>query len=285
MKKDPDMQYRLLDSGNLLKLEQAGPWRLIRPALNAFWRPSLPQTEWDMADAVFQRNSTGGGKWTYRRKLPESWWVEWGGFKLLAKPTGFGHLGFFCEQFRNWAFFEKWLSAQPGEVNALNLFAYSGVGSMAMARGGAGVCHLDASKGMAEWGRLNQEQNKDVPDSIRWIVDDVMKFCRREIRRGSKYQLIALDPPSFGRGSSGQVWKIEEDLPVLLGLCRELVDVSRPYCVELSSHSPGFTAMVMERLLRQAFGSRGQVTFCEMSIPESTGKELPAGISVRFLAD
>ncbi len=277
------MQYRLLDSGNLAKLEQAGPYRLIRPALNAFWYPSLPKKEWECADAIFARNSTGGGKWTFNRKIPESWFLEWGNFKLLAKPTGFGHLGFFCEQFRNWAFFEEWLKAQKGEVNALNLFAYSGVGSMAMARGGARVCHLDASKGMIDWGRLNQAENPDVPDAIRWITDDVMKFCRREIRRGSKYQLIALDPPSFGRGSSGQVWKIEEDLPELLNMCRELTDSTRPFCIELSSHSPGFTPLVMERLLRQVFGNKGKVTACEMSIPESTGKELPAGISVRFM--
>ncbi len=277
------MQYRLLDSGNLAKLEQAGPYRLIRPALNAFWHPSLPKKEWECADAIFERNSTGGGKWTFNRKIPESWFLEWGNFKLLAKPTGFGHLGFFCEQFRNWAFFEEWLKTQKGEVNALNLFAYSGVGSMAMARGGAKVCHLDASKGMIDWGRLNQAENPDVPDAIRWITDDVMKFCRREIRRGSKYQLIALDPPSFGRGSSGQVWKIEEDLPELLNMCRELTDSTRPFCIELSSHSPGFTPLVMERLLRQVFGNKGKVTACEMSIPESTGKELPAGISVRFM--
>lgn len=278
-----NMKYELLDSGNLSKLEQVGPYRLIRPALNAFWRPSLAAGEWEAADAVFQRDSSGGGKWEWRRKLPESWWVEWGNFQLLAKPTGFGHLGFFCEQFRNWAFFEEWLKKQSGETNALNLFAYSGVGSMAMARGGARVCHLDASKGMVDWGRGNQERNADVPNSIRWIVDDVMKFCRREVRRGSKYQLIALDPPSFGRGSSGQVWKIEDDLPTLLELCRELIDLDRPYCVELSCHSPGFTPLVMERLLRQVFGKHGEITSCEMSIPESTGRELPAGISTRLL--
>ena len=281
----PD-EYRLLDTGSLLKLEQAGPFRLVRPALNAFWKPALPKPEWDAADGVFIRNSTGGGRWEWRRKPPESWLVRWGGFVLTVKPTGFGHLGFFAEQFRNWAFFGEWLKKQGPDTPALNLFAYSGVGSMAMARGGAKVCHLDAAKGMIEWGKLNLDANPELGhDRIRWIADDVMKFVRREIRRGSKYRLIALDPPTFGRGSSGQVWKIEEDLPVLLDLCRQLTDTGKSYCIELSCHSPGFTPLVLTRLLRQAFGSRGEVTVCEMTIPESTGRELPAGISARLLGE
>lgn len=279
------MKYQLLDSGSVSKLEQVGPYRLIRPALNAFWTPSLPAAEWDRADGIFRRDSSGGGQWEWRSKVPESWFVEWGNFKLLTKPTGFGHLGFFAEQYANWACFEQLLPRLGDKPNALNLFAYSGVGSMAMARGGAQVCHVDAARGMIEWGKLNQNANPDVPGNIRWIVDDVTKFCQREIRRGSRYQLIALDPPTFGRGSSGQVWKIEEDLPKLLALCRELIDADRPYCIELSSHSPGFTPLVLERLLRQFFGSKGTVSSVEMTVPESTGKPLPAGISTRLLRE
>ncbi len=280
-----DNIYQLLDTGHLQKLEQAGPFRLIRPALNAFWAPRLPKAEWDAADGVFLRNSSGGGRWEWRRNHPESWEIGWGGFTLTVKPTGFGHLGFFAEQFRNWEFFSGWLKKQGAGVQALNLFAYSGVGSMAMARGGAGVCHLDAARGMIEWGRSNMQLNPQVPDRIRWIADDVTKFVRREIRRRSRYNLIALDPPTFGRGSSGQVWKIEEDLPVLLDLCRQITDTAKPYCVELSCHSPGFTPIVLERLLREAYGKKGTVTAVEMSIPESTGNELPAGISARLLAE
>lgn len=277
-------EYRLLDSGHLMKLEQVGPFRLVRPALNAFWAPSLPKKEWDAADGVFIRNSSGGGRWEWHTAHPESWQVRWGGFELMVKPTGFGHLGFFAEQFRNWQFFSEWLKKQGSGVQALNLFAYSGVGSMAMARGGAKVCHLDAAKGMIEWGRHNLTLNQSLSDDrIRWITDDVMKFVRREVRRGSKYNLIALDPPTFGRGSSGQVWKIEEDLPVLLDLCRQITDTSKPFCIELSCHSPGFTPIVLTRLLRQVFGADGSISAVEMSIPESTGRELPAGISARLL--
>lgn len=276
------MKYQLLDSGNLRKLEQVGEFRLIRPALNAFWRPTLPEREWATADGVFVRDSSGGGKWNYRNPVPESWLVQWGDFTLKVKPTNFGHLGFFAEQYRNWEYFQSPESGLGPGRKALNLFAYSGVGSMAMARTGASVCHLDASRGMVEWGRENLQYNPSVPDSIRWIVDDVNKFTQREVRRNSRYHLIALDPPTFGRGSSGQVWKIEEDLPKLLARCAELRDPEGPFTIVLSCHSPGFSILVMERLLREALGDGGEWDAWEMTVPESTGRELPAGVSVRY---
>ena len=144
--------YQLLDSGNLCKLEQVGPYRLIRPALNAFWEPSLPEDQWQAADAVFTRKSDGSGSWKFNRRIPQEWQANWGGFSLKMKPTGFGHLGFFAEQYQNWSFFQEVLDSS---CFALNLFGYSGVGSMAMAKSGAKVCHLDASQGMIDWGREN----------------------------------------------------------------------------------------------------------------------------------
>lgn len=271
------VQYQLLDSGNLRKLEQVGPIRLIRPALNAFWSPTLPEKEWKCADAEFIRDASGNGRWHRVRELPDSWIVEWGGFRIKVKPTGFGHLGFFAEQFRNWEFFRS----IPGGGNALNLFAYSGLASLALAESGNRVCHLDAARGMIEWGRANQELNPQAGNAIRWIADDVNKFTMREVRRGNKYNLIALDPPTFGRGSNGQVWKIEDDLPKLLARCNELRDRSRPFTVVLSCHSPGFSILVLERLAEAAFGRGGEFESFEMTVPESTGRELPAGISVR----
>ena len=229
-----DAKYELLDSGNFCKLEQVGRYRLVRPALNAAWAPELGKAEWDAADAVFTRNSSGGGKWSFRNPLPPEWTAKYGGLTMLVKPTNFGHLGFFAEQFANWERFRNF----GGKCReALNLFAYSGLGSLALAKGGARVCHLDAARGMIEWGKANLELNPDIPPRVRWIVDDVMKFVRREARRGAKYDLIALDPPSFGRGSSGQVWKIEDDLPKLISLCRELRDPERPFELVLSCHS------------------------------------------------
>ena len=278
-KNNSPLPYRLLDSGNLKKLEQVGPYRLVRPALNAFWSPTLPEEEWESAHAVFTRDNSGGGKWDFRKKLPESWLVEYAGFTLKMKPTNFGHLGFFAEQYRNWERFRK-----GGYKNGLNLFGYSGIGSMAMAAGGAKVCHLDAARGMNEWGQENMLLNPQVPNVIRWITDDVKKFVTREVRRGSRYDLIALDPPSFGRGSSGQVWKIETDLPRLLECCRELRDPDRPFNLVLSCHSPGFSLEVFSRMVKDIFGSC-RVEGEEMTIPESTGKVLPAGISCWCILD
>ena len=271
-------EYRLLDSGNLMTLEEVGAYRLIRPALNAVWPPSLPECEWQRADATFLRDAGGTGKWQCRRPLPESWNVRWGGLTMKIKPTAFGHLGFFAEQFRNWDFFRS-----LEYDRALNLFAYSGLGSLALAERGAQVCHLDAARGMVEWAKENLALNPQIPQKIRWIVDDVNKFIRREERRGSKYQLIALDPPTFGRGSSGQVWKIEDDLVDLLRRCLALRDPAAPFTLVLSCHSPGFSCRVLERCAVAVFGSGGRCESFEMSIPEAgSNRELPAGVCLRL---
>ena len=271
-------RYQLLDSGNLRKLEQVGPVRIIRPALNAFWPPSLPHDEWERADSEFIREATGSGRW-HGRTLPESWIVEWGGFRIKVKPTGFGHLGFFAEQYRNWEFYRT----IPGGGSALNLFAYSGLASLALAESGNRVCHLDAARGMIEWGRENQQLNPQAGNSIRWIADDVNKFVAREVRRESRYHTVVLDPPTFGRGSSGQLWKIETDLVPLLAQCGKLREPGRDFLVVLSCHSPGFSLNVLKRILVGVFGSRTELDAEEMTIPESTGRELPSGISVRCL--
>lgn len=276
------LPYCLLDSGNLKKLEQVGACRLVRPALNAFWKPSLPDEEWLAADAVFSRNSDGSGNWKYSRRIPQSWLASWGNFNLIMKPTGFGHLGFFAEQYTNWDFFASRIG--KGD-KALNLFGYSGVGSMAMAAAGASACHLDASQGMVDWGRENLTHNPRVPSTIRWIVDDVKKFVQRELRRENAYSLIALDPPSFGRGNKGEVWKIETDLPKLLADCAALRDKEKPFTLVLSCHSPGFSLLVLERMIREAFPMKGEFDSFEMTIPESTGRVLPAGVCVRFMVD
>ena len=276
------LPYRLLDSGNLKKLEQVGPYRLVRPALNAFWAPSLSEDEWLAADAVFSRNSDGSGNWKYKSRIPQSWLAEWGGFNLIMKPTGFGHLGFFAEQYSNWEFFKSRIG--KGE-KALNLFGYSGIGSMAMAATGASACHLDAAQGMVDWGRENLTRNPHVPPTIRWIVDDVKKFVQRELRRENRYSLIALDPPSFGRGNKGEVWKIETDLPKLLADCASLRDGDGRFTLVLSCHSPGFSLLVLERMIREAFPGKGSFESFEMTIPESTGRVLPAGVCVRYMID
>ena len=196
---------------------------------------------------------------------------------MQIKPTSFGHLGFFAEQFENWQFFRK----NCRGLDALNLFAYSGLGSLSMAAGGAKVCHLDAAKGMIEWGKENLALNPAIPNVIRWIADDVNKFVNRELRRGNQYDLIALDPPTFGRGASGQLWKIESDLPQLLTNCLALRKPDRPFTIVLSCHSPGFSLLVLERMVKEVAGEGAEVDAQEMYIPESTGRKLPSGIGLR----
>jgi 23S rRNA (cytosine1962-C5)-methyltransferase len=279
------MKYQLLDSGNRLKLEQVGEFRLIRPALNAAWKPALPQAEWDRAAGVFERNSSGGGEWTWRHGgVPESWLCEWGGFKLNIKATNFGHLGFFAEQHDNWDWLRQTCRSFDKPCRTLNLFAYSGIASMAMAEAGAEVTHLDAARGMNDWGRENQAINPQVPDSIRWIADDVMKFTARELRRGNTYNGIVLDPPSFGRGSKGQVWKLEDGAIELLENCNALLDKSRPFFVLLSCHSPGFSPIVLERLLKDVISPDGKVRSGEMTVPDAGGNKLPAGIFASLIS-
>ena len=270
-------EYQLLDSGNLKKLEQVGPYRIIRPALNAFWKPVLPESEWKSAVSEFVRDSSGNGRWRNREALPDTWNCILGKMTIKIKPTSFGHLGFFAEQFRNWKYFRD----NCRNMDALNLFAYSGLGSLAMAAGGAKVCHLDAAKGMIEWGRENLSLNPEIPGNIRWITDDVNKFVARELRRGSQYDLIALDPPTFGRGSAGQLWKIESDLPKLLKSCLALRKADKPFTLVLSCHSPGFSLLVLERMVREIVGEKPEIEADEMFIPESTGRKLPSGIGLR----
>ena len=161
------LPYRLLDSGNCRKLEQAGPYRIIRPALNAFWKPALPQAEWNAADAEFRRESSGGGVWNWKRRHAEEWLTSWGGLTLLSRPTNFGHLGFFAEQAPNWDWMRSCVSRIPGRARTLNMFAYSGGATLAMADAGAEACHLDASKGIIEWAKKNQSLNPKTKDRVR----------------------------------------------------------------------------------------------------------------------
>lgn len=289
MKQSSILPYSLLDSGDGRKLEQVGRWRIVRPALNAFWRPSLPPAEWKKIDAEFVRESSGGGVWTWRKGLrpPQEgeWIVRWGGVVFLVKPTQFGHLGFFAEQIANWEWLRKASAALPKQSRTLNLFAYSGGASIAMAQGGASVCHLDASHGIIEWARKNLEWNPDAGHEMRWICDDAMKFVSREARRGSKYRGIVLDPPSFGRGAQGQVWKIESGIAELLESCRAILDVSGSFFLLLTCHSQGFSAFSLGRMLRQAFPDfENSVESGEMLIPEASapGRALPAGIFARI---
>ncbi len=276
-------EYVLLDTGRAAKLEQIGPCRVVRPCPQAVWPRSLPRAEWDKARAVYVRSGGGSGRWQAVDPLPEQWHILWQDRPWIVKPTGFGHIGLFPEQADNWKWLARQCSRLQGRFQTLNLFAYTGGSTLSMARGGAAVTHVDAARGVVAWARKNAELQHVNAAQVRWIVDDAMKFCARECRRKRRYSGIVLDPPTFGRGPSGEFWKIEADLADLLGLCRKLLPPSGPAFLLLSAHTPGFTPKVLERLVTATFGDAGRARAGEMLIPEADRvRRLPAGAFVRW---
>ena len=229
------MTYKLVDSGHEKKWEQFGPYLIERPCSQAIW---TPKTKTKKPDAVFTREN--GNKWI--KKIPKPWQVTVGGIVFHLQITDFGHLGVFPEHANHFSWIQE---KKPKTV--LNLFAYSGGVTMAAAKCGASVCHLDASKKMVDWAKLNAELNDLENAPIRYIVDDALKFLRREVKRKKEYEMIVLDPPSFGRGKQGQVFKIETDIKEILECCRSL----SPKYVLLSCHTPGITPIVLENLLKE----------------------------------
>ncbi|MCB1110631.1 MAG: class I SAM-dependent methyltransferase [Chlamydiia bacterium] len=261
------MTYSLLDSGNEQKLEQFGEYTLVRPCPQALWKPQLPKL-WNAANATFER----GKPW---KGLPKSWNIPFKTLTFKIIPTDFGHLGLFPEHAEQWSWMDSKLS-QPADV--LNLFAYSGAATLYLAKQGHTVCHLDAAKGMIDWARDNAKLNQLEKAPIRWIVDDALKFLRREIKRKRQYDALLLDPPSFGRGSQGQVFKIERDLPELLSLCKQVLKPT-PAFILLTCHTPGLTPQVLQHLLQDHFPTL-TIESGEMLIPSAT-RPLPTGCYTR----
>jgi 23S rRNA (cytosine1962-C5)-methyltransferase len=244
--------YELLDSGNERKLERFGPYTLVRPAASAVWTPFLPESTWKAASAWFDRDE--GNRWQFRDRLPESWPITIDGIAFNLSITAFGHVGVFPEQRSSWQLMANVLLAarkQRPAISVLNLFAYSGASTIAAARTGAAVCHLDSSKGMVARARENAALNGLQNAPIRWIVEDVTKFLDRECRRNRRYDAIVLDPPSFGRGKSGETYKIERDLMPTLRKCVNLLS-DDPLFLLLSCHTPAFTPLVLGNVLTQS---------------------------------
>lgn len=252
--------YELIDSGDGAKLERFADIVLDRPCGQAIWRPRLGPEAWRRATAAFDRKE--GNRWLRRDRLPDAWEVCIEGIKFRLSGTDFGHLGVFPEQRLNW----RWVTAMiqqssrdPAALETLNLFAYSGGMTFAPARAGARVCHVDASKGMVDWARENAARNGLADAPIRWLVDDAHKFMDRECRRGRRYDAIILDPPSFGRGARGEVYKLEKDLPETLAKCRALLS-EQPLFVLLSCHTPQCTPRALANLL--ATGMAESAEYC-----------------------
>lgn len=279
--------YALLDTGHGNKLEQVGPYRLVRPAPQALWHPTQPPALWETAAASYRRQSSGSGTWTYRHALPATWTVTYDALTLQVKLTDFGHLGFFAEHVPQWQWLQARLRAATRPVRVLNAFAYTGAMSLAAAAAGAHVVHLDAAEGIVAWARDNATLSGLADAPIRWVVEDVTKFLTREVRRGNTYDVIVLDPPSFGRGAKGEVWKLERTLPALLDLCRQVLS-REPLCVLLSAHTPGITPLVLAQLLADMMHAHpgGTLTSMEMVIPHRAGTRLlSSGACARWNQD
>ncbi len=276
-------QYELLDSGNGKKLERYGDIILDRPCAQAVWAPQAPEL-WQKAAASFDR--VGGLNWDGRNNVSKPWNVEIAGVKMKLCATDFGHIGVFPETRELWRWIREKLAEQKTEkgreLKFLNLFAYSGGATLAAAQSGAHCCHLDASKGMVDWARENAALNKLENAPIRWIVDDVIKFLRREVKRETRYDAILLDPPSFGRGKKGELYKIEDQLMTTLDLVHEVLS-DDPVFVLLTSHTPGFSPIVLKNLLRQ-YHETGTFECGEMLLTGKPGvNDLPNGNWARWI--
>lgn len=276
--------YELLDSGNGRKLERFGPVILARPCAQAVWEPSRPEL-WASASATFDRKD--GLNWHGRERLPEEWVVAVRGVRMRLSTTDFGHLGIFPETLDLW----EWISAAVRRAREaggqaprfLNLFAYSGGATLAGALAGAQCCHLDASRGMVEWARANAALNGLEDAGTRFIVDDVGAFLKREVRRGRRYDCVLLDPPSFGRGKRGELYKVEKNVQETLDLVRQVLS-DTPLFVILTSHTPGFSPIVLRNLLEQTFGT-GTLACGEMLLRGAPGVlDLPSGTWGRWEA-
>ena len=271
--------YELIDSGDGRKFERFGSYTLVRPCSQALWRPRNVAA-WKNATASFDRED--GNRWHGRKSLPDEWVIETAGIRLKLSGTDFGHLGIFPEQREQWMWIRETVARRMavagdrGPVKVLNLFAYSGGSTIAAAQGGAEACHLDAAKGMVQWARENAALNGLQNHPIRWITDDAHKFLAREARRGRRYDAVIFDPPTFGRGANGELYKIERDLQETLELIRNVISET-PLFLLFSSHTPGLSCRVAENVMRQAFPSCRTFESGEMLL----GTDCPSGIYCR----
>ena len=275
--------YELLDTSDGEKLERWGKYILIRPDPQVIWSGVKKHPAWKKADGVYSRSSSGGGSWI-KKKMPEVWNIEYRDLGFVIKPMGFKHTGLFPEQAANWDWFSELIKKSGREIKVLNLFAYTGGATMAVAKAGARVCHVDASKGMVAQAKENAAASGLSDAPIRYIVDDCKKFVEREIRRGNKYDAIIMDPPSYGRGPSGEVWKIEDSIDELVGLTSQLLS-NEPLFFLINSYTTGLSALTMKYILDIHVTSRfgGMSASGELGLKVTqTGCYLPCGSSARW---
>lgn len=270
-------EYELIDTSEGEKLERWGEEFFIRPDPQVIWNTARGP-EWGRAHAHYHRSSSGGGKWEFLQKITSPSTIFRKGLKFKIEPTGFKHMGLFPEQAVNWDLFSKLIQGAGRPVRVLNLFAYTGGATLACAAAGAEVCHVDASKGMVAWARENAALSGLSDKPVRWIVDDCEKFVARELRRGRRYDAVIMDPPSYGRGPNGEIWKLEDKIYPLLTLCAQVLS-EQPLFFALNSYTTGLSPSVMRYLLGVTVGERfSEVTADEIGLPVTkTGLVLPCG--------
>jgi len=274
--------FEVLDTGAGEKLERWGKYVLCRPDPQVIW-PQADSSAWDAAQARYHRSERGGGEWHFREQLPEHWQISYRDLKFHVRPTGFKHTGLFPEQAANWDWMRGLIKTRGEGVRVLNLFAYTGGATIACAAQGAHVTHVDAAKGMVQWAKENRELSRIPETSCRFIVEDALAFVRREIRRGNTYDGILMDPPSYGRGPSGEVWKLENELYTLVDTCAQVLS-DHPLFFLVNSYTTGFQPAVLHNIIGRTVISRfgGQVDAQEVVLPVRSGGVLPCGASGRW---
>ena len=276
--------YEVLDTGDGEKLERWGDVILRRPDPQTIW-PKADPALWRQAQAWYHRSDKGGGEWEFFSRLPEKWVIAHEALRFYVRPTGFKHTGLFPEQAANWVWMaEKLRQSGRKDLRVLNLFGYTGGATLACAQAGAHVTHVDAAKGMVQWAKENRELSQLPETSCRWIVEDALRFVQREIRRGNSYDGILMDPPSYGRGPSGEVWKLENELYGLIDTCAQVLS-PEPLFFLVNSYTTGFQASVLSNIMEKCVVSRfgGQVDSQELCLPVSTGGVLPCGATGRWV--
>ncbi len=278
---EPEKDYELLDSGDGEKLERYGAFLVSRPDPQALWKKTLPESEWEKAHAKFLRTDEKAG-WKMAHGLPVRWDIAFGGLKFWIRPTSFKHTGLFPEQSQNW----KWIGEQIAgkeKIKVLNLFGYTGGATLAALAAGAEVTHVDGSKVALQWAKDNAELSALADRPVRWLLDDAFAFVEREIRRGNTYDAIMMDPPSFGHGPKGEVWKIEEKFVPFLDACKKLL-APNPLFIIINGYSSGYSALSYANALADLMKSfPGAVSVGELAIRESASKKLlPSGIFARW---
>ncbi len=272
--------YEIIDASGGEKLERWGDHILIRPDPQIIWNTLRENPLWGRAEGRYIRSSKGGGQWEFHTRMEESWTIGWGELRFRIRPTGFKHTGLFPEQAVNWTWMGERIRAARASgrtVRVLNLFAYTGGATLACAAAGAEVCHVDASRGMVAWARENAALSGLEDRPVRWIVDDCEKFVARELKRGKRYDGIIMDPPSYGRGPGGEVWKLEEQIYDMVSLCARALSEA-PLFFLLNSYTTGLSPAVMEYLLGAALRRKGALSSSEIGLPvKESGMVLPCG--------